>query len=114
MHCMKGEDVRTFLKGLQYKHDKLAAVGVTVSDCDYRRTVLCSIPGRLAEFASWLFTSRSSSNPIDTDMLIGDICEEADRTKNWCRRERDQQGKAETKQQDQKDKALAITDSSSG
>jgi hypothetical protein len=89
MHCTKGEDVRTFLKGLQYKHNELAAAGVTVSDRDYRRTVLRGIPRRLAEFASWLLTSRSSSNPIDTDMLIGDICKEADRTKNRCGRERE-------------------------
>jgi hypothetical protein len=71
-------------------------------------------PGRPAEFASWLLTSHSSSNPIDTDTLIRDICKEADHTKNWCGRERDQQGKAETKQQDQKDEALTTTDSSSG
>jgi hypothetical protein len=110
MHCAKGEDVRTFLKGLQYKCDKLAAVGVTVSDCNYRRMVLRGIPGRLAEFASWLLTSCGSSNPIDTDTLIGDICEEADCMKNWCGKDRDQQGKAETKQQNQTDKALAASD----
>jgi hypothetical protein len=44
MHCTKGEDVRTFLKGLQYKHDELAVAGVTVSDHNYRRTVLHGIP----------------------------------------------------------------------
>jgi hypothetical protein len=105
MHCAKGEDVRTFLRGLQYKCDKLAAVGVTVSDHNYRHTVLRGIPGRLAEFALWLLMSRGSSNPIDTDTLIGDICEEADRTKS--RHSRDQHGKAETKQHNQTDEALA-------
>jgi hypothetical protein len=110
MRCAKGEDVRTFLKGLQYKRDELAAAGVTVSDRDYRRTVLRGIPGRLAEFASWLLTSRGSSNPIDTDTLIGDICEEADRTKNRRGKDRDQQGKTETKQQNQTDEALAASD----
>jgi gag-polypeptide of LTR copia-type len=109
MRCAKGEDVRTFLRGVQYKHDELSVVGVTISDHDYRRTVLRGIPGRLAEFASWILTSCGSSNPTDTDTLIGDICEEADRTKNRCGR--DQQGKGEAKQQDQPDEALAITDS---
>jgi hypothetical protein len=90
MHCAKGEDVRTFLKGLQYKHDEFAAVRVTVSDCNYRCTVLLGISGRLAEFASWLLTSCGSSNPIDMDMLIWDICEEADCTKNWHGKDRDQ------------------------
>jgi hypothetical protein len=110
MCCAKGEDVRTFLKGLQYKRNELAAVGVTVSNRDYRHTVLRSIPGRLAEFASWLLTSRGSSNPIDTDTLIGDICEEANRTKNWRSKDRDQPGKAETKQQNQTDEALTASD----
>jgi hypothetical protein len=110
MRCTKEEDVRTFLKGLQYKHDELVAAGVTVSDHDYRCTVLCGIPGRLAKFTSWLLMSCSSSNPIDTDMLIRDICEEADCMKNQCGKDRDQQGKAETKQQNQTDKALTTSD----
>jgi hypothetical protein len=110
MHCVKGEDVRTFLKGLQYKHDELAAAGVTVSNHNYRCTVLHGIPGRLAEFASWLLMLCGSSNPIDTDTLIGDICKEADCMKNRHGKDRDHPGKAETKQQNQTDKALAASD----
>jgi hypothetical protein len=99
-----------FLRGLQYKREEVAAVGVTITDRDYQHMVLCGIPEKLAEFASWLLTSRSSSNPMDTDALIGDICEEANHRKNRCGR--DQQGKGKAEQQDQPGEALATTSSS--
>jgi hypothetical protein len=98
------------LRGLQYKREELAAAGVTITDHDYRHMVLRSIPEKLAEFTSWLLTSHGSSNPTDTDTLIGDICEEADRRKNRCGR--DQQGKGKAEQQDQPGEALTTTSSS--
>jgi gag-polypeptide of LTR copia-type len=107
MRCAKGGDVRAFLRGLQHKHEELAATGVTISDRDYRRTVLRGIPEDLARFASWLLTSHGDT-PTSTDSLINDICEEADRSKNH--RTRDQSGRGGGgKKEGQQDEALAAT-----
>ncbi len=52
MRCPKGGDVHAFLTALRYKKEELAAAGVTVTQKEYQRTILKSIPDELAKFAS--------------------------------------------------------------
>jgi len=111
MHCTKGADVRAFLSTLRYKRKELAAAGVTITECDYLRTVLHGIPDKLAKFASGLLSSArlvNSSATINTDTLINHICEEAEHLKN--RHARDQPSRG-GKKEGQPDEALTATSS---
>jgi len=85
MRCAKGEDVREFLANLCYGREELAAAGVKVTDKEYKRTILCGIPSKLARFASHLLSSALivyGATSTSTDSLIHLICEEADRLKS--------------------------------
>ena len=107
MRCPKGGDVRVFLTSLTYKREELAAAGVTISDKDYERTVLKGIPDELARYAAHLLGSARLTDPnavVDTNMLIGHICEEAERIKNHRTGSQPNQG---GKKDGQSDKALA-------
>jgi hypothetical protein len=44
MKCPKGGDICEFLNDLSTKCHKLKAIGITVTDIDYRCTILCSMP----------------------------------------------------------------------
>ena len=82
--CAKVADVREFLTGLRYKREELAATGVAISDEDYQDTIIHGIPRELTAFASHMLTSAHINNagaPLEMDVLIKHLCEEADRLK---------------------------------
>ena len=110
MRCTKRGDVREFLTSLCCKCEKLAAVGVTVTDKKYERTILKGIPSELATFASHLLFLAliiHDASPVDLDALINQICEKADRLKSRCT-------KAQGAKKDFTDEALSATASNDG
>ena len=116
MKCPKNSEVREFLNEMSTKHHKLEAIGVTVSDIDYRCTILRSLPDHLSAYASntlttLSLTSKITGNPIDMDKLLSNISDKADRAKLWCTTRDQSQGKGK---KGQTDKALAATTSKRG
>jgi hypothetical protein len=114
MRCPKGGDIRTFLTSLTYKREELAAAGVTISDKDYERTILRGIPEELAKYAAHLLGSARLNDPnavVNTNTLIGHICEEAEWMKNHRTGSQLSQG---GKKEGQSDEALAATGSEGG
>jgi gag-polypeptide of LTR copia-type/Zinc knuckle len=111
MRCPKGGDIHAFLMNLKTKCNKLAAIGMAITEKDYQRTVLRGIPNELARFASQLLTSAClvhNSSTVNVKELIQAICEEADRLKIW-RMHHQNQGKDGKK--GQTDEALTATHS---
>jgi hypothetical protein len=85
MACAKGEDVRVFLTSLRYKREELAAAGVRITQREYQRTILKSLPDELAEFAAQLLSFvQHSGHTLDTDTLINSVIEESECLKNRC------------------------------
>jgi hypothetical protein len=87
MTCPKGGNVRAFLMDLCYKCEELVAAGMRITDKEFQRTLLQGIPDELARFALQLLANMRvvhHSLTVDIDVLIGDICEEADHLKNHC------------------------------
>jgi len=71
MKCPKNSDVREFLNEMSTKRHELEAIGVTVSDIDYRRTILRSLPDHLLAYVSntlttLTLTSEITGNPLST------------------------------------------------
>ena len=94
---MKGGDVRKFLASLGCKREELAVAGVKVLDDEYKHTILKGIPSELATFASHLLLLAlivHSTDKINLDSLINQICEEADCLKS--QRPKGQGGKKDT------------------
>jgi hypothetical protein len=111
MCCAKGIDIREFLNSLQYKKEELAAVGITVTNKEYERTILRGIPSKLVTFVSQLLSSTLILNQtvsVNLDALTNQICEEADRLKS--RHNKGQGGKKDSTM----DEALAATASNDG
>jgi hypothetical protein len=82
--CGDKADVRVFLDSLRSKREELASVGVDISEKEYRSTIISSLPGFLANFASAQLTAAKLWSPtkiIEPDTLISIICEEYDRQK---------------------------------
>ena len=112
MKCPKGGDVREFLTTMRTKRYELRAIDIDISDSDYKRAILHSIPDALAPFASMTLThlnlgSEYTGKPVDLSRFIDLVSEEADRVKA-CRAPKDQSGKG--KNGSQNDEALAVTD----
>jgi gag-polypeptide of LTR copia-type/Zinc knuckle len=108
MCCPKGGDVRAFLTSLRTKRNQAKAAGVTISDDDYKQTVLRSIPDELAKFTvSTQMSAQVSGNTLDMNFLIQSLCEEADRLKSHHAQRQHGQGKG--REGGQTDEALAIT-----
>ena len=83
MKCSKGGDVREFLAELKSCRHHLRAIGVTITDAEYKRTILRGIPDTLATFASQTITSlviasKYTNEPVDMLALIDMISDEAD------------------------------------
>ncbi len=57
MCCTKGEDIQVFLTALRYKREELVAVGVRITQREYQRTILKSLPDELAKFSAQLLIS---------------------------------------------------------
>ena len=82
--CPSGGDIRQFLEGLRTKREELASVGITITEQDYRSTIIKSLPNSLANFASSQLASAkllSTSKTIEPDILISVISEEWERQK---------------------------------
>lgn len=80
--CPEKGDIRTFLNELCAKKAELAAVGVTISDDDYRNAIIQSLPRWLATFASnQLTASRLVNREVDPELLMTFICDEWERTR---------------------------------
>ena len=113
MKCPKNGDVQEFLDELSTKCHKLSTVGITVTDIDYWRTILCAIPEFLSAYTSNTLTtlilmSEVTRNPVDMEKLLKNISDEANCLK-ICHMPRDQtQGQTKGKK-GQTDKALAAT-----
>ncbi len=87
MRCPKGGDVQEFLANLCYKKEELATTGVTISNKEYKHTILCGIPSELATFASNIVSSAliiQGTKSIDLNTLINQIGEEVDQIKGHC------------------------------
>jgi len=83
MTCTKGEDIQSFLTGLHYKHKELAAMGIWITQREYQRTILKSLPNELAKFVAQLYISTCHSGFIlDTNTLINSVIEESECLKN--------------------------------
>ena len=109
MRCAKGGDVREFLGNLCYKREELAASGVDITDKEYERTILQGIPSELATFASHILSLAHlvhGATSINTDALINQINEEAERLK--IRRGRGQSSQGGKKEAT--DEALSVTE----
>ena len=61
MRCPRGGDVRSFLGLMRVKHEELAAVGITMSDKEYRSAIIKSLPEEMSKFASGLLTAARCS-----------------------------------------------------
>jgi hypothetical protein len=110
MRCTKGIDVRTFLTALRYKRKELSATGVWITQREYQRTILKSLPDELAKFVAQLLVSAHHSGfMLDTDILISSVIEESERLKNQhtC----SQRGQGEKKKEGLTDEALTATGS---
>jgi hypothetical protein len=82
MRCPRGGDVRSFLGSMHVKREELAAVGMKMSDKEYRSAIIKSLPEEMSKFASGLLTAARILTPttsIDPNILIDHISEEADR-----------------------------------
>jgi gag-polypeptide of LTR copia-type/Zinc knuckle len=111
MRCPRGGDIWAFLTSLWTKWNKIQAAGAKISDDEYKQTILWSIPGELAKFASNMQTAAEISNTTLTmTHLIQSISEEANHMKSH--RTYHQQGPGKGKNVDTTDEALAVTSSS--
>ena len=111
MKCPKGGDIREFLNDLSTKRHELEAIGITVTNIDYRRTILRSMPASISAYASntlttLTITSEVTGKPVDMEKLLSNISDEADRMKAQ-RPPAHSRGKKE----DHADEALAVTSS---
>ena len=118
MKCPKGGDIWKFLTELRQRRHHLTAIGIPVTDIEYKHTILCGILEPLASYASQTLNSltiasRYTCKPIDISELIDMISKEAERAKSrHAPKDQTQaQGKGKTRQSD---KALAATNTSKG
>jgi hypothetical protein len=89
-HCPSGGDVQVFLTNLRAKKSELLAVGVQISDNEYRSAIIQSLPRWLATFASNQLSAAhlhsSLGKTINPDFLITMICDEWDRTRRFAKK----------------------------
>jgi hypothetical protein len=114
MHCPRGGDVRTFLGQMHVKCEEFAAVGITMTEKEYRSAIIKALPEEMSKFVSGLLTAARMLQPstsIDPDILIDHISEEADRLLVQHKREGGLSGKGK---QSNTNKALAATQGDGG
>jgi len=118
MKCPRGGDIRKFLTDLRQQRHHLTAIGIPITDIEYKRTILHGIPEPLALYASQTLNSltiasRYTCKPVDISELIDMISEEAERAKS--RRATKDQTQAQGKgKSGQSDEALTATNTSEG
>jgi len=115
MHCPKGGDVREFLTTLRKKCHELKAAGVTVTEPEYKSTILQGIPDTLAVYAAQTLSTlrlatKYTGKAIDMSDVINSVCKEADRVK--MRRVLKEQTTGKGKRGGQTDEALVASSSS--
>jgi len=79
--CPQGENIRRFLTDLGTRREELSMSDVTITNADYRSTILSSIPPWLKSYATNLQVSASVRDlmyEIEPDILIHMISEEYD------------------------------------
>jgi hypothetical protein len=116
MRCPRGGDVRSFLGSMRVKREELAAVGVTMSDKEYRSAIIKSLP-RKCQNSPRVTHHRTNPHPsksIDPDILIDHISEEADRLAARRKRDGGPSGKGKQAQSQGQDEALAATQGDGG
>ena len=104
MKCPPKGDVREFLDGLCTKREELSQVGVSITDNDYRSTILASLPQSLASFVSATLSSArlfAATKTVEPDTLIMLLKEEAEREKSVRTRKAG-------KEKEEKDEALSV------
>jgi hypothetical protein len=112
MQCPKRGNVCAFLSSLTLRHNELLAASVTISDEDFKQTVLNGIPEALATYAS-LMLSQSQLDGKQREMkdTMHILLEEADCMKNHCTLKDHSHGKGKN-QSLNLDEALTVTNPS--
>jgi len=110
MKCPKGGNIQEFLMGLKQRHHHLTAIGVPVTDIEYKRTILHGIPDPLASYVSQTLNSltiasRYTGKPVNISEFIDMVSEKAKRMKTQHTPKDQAQGKG--KNGSQSNKALA-------
>jgi gag-polypeptide of LTR copia-type len=117
MRCARGGEVRALLGSMRVKREELAAVGVTMSDKEYRSAIIMSLPEEMSKFASSLLTAArvlQSTTSIDPDTLIDHISEEADRLAARRKRDQGSSGKEKQSASGTQDEVMAATQGDGG
>src|SRR5438445_11378357 len=114
MRCPKGGDVREFLTTLRKRRHELKAAGVTITEPEYKSTILQGIPDSLAVYAAQTLSTlrlatKYTGKPIDMSDVINSICEEADHMK--MHHALKEQTSSKGKKGGQTDEALVATSS---
>jgi len=86
MQCLKGGDIREFLSSLKKRHHKLTAAGVTVTEPEYKRTIIHRVLDPLSAYVSQMMgslhlTCKLTHSPFDMTDVIDTLCKEADHIK---------------------------------
>jgi len=86
MRCLKGSDIREFLTSLKKRRHELTAAGVTVTEPEYKCTIIHGLPDPLLAYASQTMgslrlTCKLTCKPFDMTDVIDTLCKEADRLK---------------------------------
>jgi len=115
MRCLKGSNVQEFQTTLRKKCHKLKAAGVTVTEPEYKSTILQGIPNTLAVYAAQTLSTlrlatKYTGKAIDMSDVIDSVCKEADCMK--IHRVLKEQTTSKGKRGGQTDEALVASSSS--
>ena len=83
MRYLKGSDVREFLTSLKKWRHELTAAGITVTEPEYKHTIIHGLPDPLPAYASQTMgslhlTCKLTCKPFDMTDVIDMLCKEAD------------------------------------
>ena len=86
MKCPRGGNICEFLGSLKTRQHKFWAIGVTITDPEFKQIMLHSIPDTLSTFMAQTLNfltiaSRYTGTPVDMSELIDIVSEEANHTK---------------------------------
>jgi len=83
MQCPKGGDIQEFLSSLKKRRHELTVAGVTITEPEYKRTIIHRVPDPLSAYASQTMgslrlTCKLTCSPFDMMNVIDTLCKEAD------------------------------------
>jgi len=86
MRCPKGGDIQEFLSSLKKRRHELTAASITITEPEYKRTIIHRVPDPLSAYASQTMgslrlTCKLTCSPFDMMDVINTLCKEADRIK---------------------------------